>query len=80
MREMTIKLNSVRDVQEFVDLSTSMGFPVLVTDGRHRVSGNSFMEMFCLDCSGPLLASADCSADQFEVFRESAKRFLAQDI
>ncbi len=77
MREFEIKLQSVRDVQAFVGLATTMSFTVLVDDGHHRVNGNSFMEMFCLDCTCPLTVSAECSDEEFEGFRTAAADFLA---
>ncbi len=79
MREFTVRLRSVKDVQDFVSLSTTMGFPVEVDDGHHRVNGCSFMEMFCLDCNHPLTVTAHCSDDQFEGFLSAAGRFLANE-
>ncbi len=77
MREFTVQLHSVKDVQEFVGLATTTGFPVLVNDGRHEVNGNSFMEMFCLDCSHSLTISCQCDEAQLEAFRTASQRFLA---
>ena len=76
MREFQISLRSVQDVQEFVGFATTMPFAVLVDDNHHRVNGKSFMEMFCLDFTRPLTASADCSDTEFEQFRTAAQRFL----
>ena len=78
MRDFTIRLHSVQEVQEFVGLATTMGFPVQVEDGHHRVDGDSFMEMFCLDCARPLTVSCQCDDAQLEAFRAAAKRFLAE--
>ena len=49
MREFEIRLRSVQEVQDFVDLATTKPFTVLVCDDYHRVNGKSFMEMFCLN-------------------------------
>lgn len=75
MWEFTVRLKSVKDVQDFVGLATTMGFPIEVDDGHHRVNGGSFMEMFCLDCTKPLTVSARCSEEQFVYFRNAAHRF-----
>ncbi len=75
MLEFSVRLRSVKDVQEFVSLATTMGFPIEVEDDRHRVNGGSFMEMFCLDCTSPLKVSAKCSEEQFTAFRKAAERF-----
>lgn len=76
MREFTIRLSSVRDVQDLVALATTMGFTVFVDDGHHKVNGTSFMEMFCLDCTQPLTVSANCGEAEFDAFRVAAQRFL----
>ncbi len=77
MREFMVWLHSVQEVKEFVGLATATGFPVVIDDGRHRVEGNSFMEMFCLDCTRPLTVSCRCDDAQFEAFRAAVQRFLA---
>ncbi len=78
MKEFQIRLRSVREVQSFVSLATTMGFPVLVGDRYHQVDGDCFMEMFCLDCTRPLTVSAQCSDEEFEKFRTAAESFLAK--
>ena len=78
MWEFEIVLRSVQDVQGFVALATKRSFAVQISDGRHRVNGKSFMEMFCLDFTRPLKVTASCSDQQFDDFRADALRFLAQ--
>ncbi len=78
MREFEIVLRSVQDVQEFVALATQRSFDVQISDGRHRVNGKSFMEMFCLDFTRPLKVSASCDEARFDEFRADALRFLAK--
>ena len=75
MWEFEIVLRSVQDVQEFVALATKRSFAVQISDGRHRVNGKSFMEMFCLDFSAPITARLDCSQEEFDRFRQDAARF-----
>ena len=77
MRQFQIRLQSVQDVQEFVNLATTMGFPVTVSDRIHRVDGECFMEMFCLDLTHPLTVSARCTDEEFQRLYEQARRFLA---
>ncbi len=79
MREFEIQLHSVQEVQDFVSLTTTRPFPVLVSDDHRRVNGKSFMEMFCLNLSRRLLLSADCSEEEFHQFRQEAARFLATE-
>lgn len=78
MWEFEIVLRSVQDVQEFVALATKRSFAVQISDGRHRVNGKSFMEMFCLDFTRPLKVSASCDEARFDEFRADALRFLAK--
>ena len=78
MREFTIQIHSVQDVQAFVDLSTSRAFPVWVGNEHHQVNGKNFMEVCCLDFSHPLWASVDCSEEEFQHFLRDAQRFLVK--
>lgn len=76
MREFWIRLGSVRDVQDFVDIASTRGFTVTVRDANNKISAESFMELFCLDFSQSLRVVCDCSEEQLEQFRQDAKRFL----
>ena len=74
--EFQVRLTCVQDVLDFVTLATSRPFPITVGDRRHRVNGKSFMEMFCLNLRRPLSVVMDCSEEEYECFREDAKKFL----
>ena len=78
MREFTIQIHSVQDVQAFVALATSRPFPVWVGNAQHQVNGKSFMELCCLDFSQPLSATVECSEEEFHWFIQDAQRFLAK--
>jgi len=77
MREFSIRLSSVADVQAFVSLAMVQPFSVLVGSPRHSVSGKNFMGMFCLDLRQPQQVLVDCDEAQFQLFRQKAARFLA---
>lgn len=77
MREFEIRLQSVADVQEFVDLATTRPFAVTVHDDHNKINGGSFMEMFCLDFSRPVRVVCDCNDEELQQFRRDAARFLA---
>lgn len=70
-----IRLASVRDVEDFVGLSTKKSFPIYLDDGKHRVNGKSFMEMFCLTLTQPLRITGECTAEELEQFYQEANRF-----
>ena len=74
--EFQVRLTCVQDVLDFVALATARPFPITVGDRHHRVDGKSFMEMFCLNLRRPLSVVMDCSEEEYECFREDAKKFL----
>ena len=67
-KEFIIHLGSVRDVEDFVRISTAQPYPVTLDDGQHRVNGKSFMEMFCLVLTRPLRVTLECSEEEFRTF------------
>ena len=77
-KEFLIRLSSVRDVEEFVNVATSQPFPVYLDDGEHRINGKSFMEMFCLDFNQPLRVVAQCSEEELDALRRDVDRFLVK--
>lgn len=74
-KEFMIHLGSVRDVEDFVKISTAQPYPVTLDDGQHRVNGKSFMEMFCLVLTRPLRVSLQCSDAQFHDFLSQTTHF-----
>ena len=76
MREFEIRLRSVQEVQDFVDLATTKPFTVLVCDDYHRVNGKSFMEMFCLNFSNCLRVQCEGYDWEYEQFLRDTQRFL----
>ena len=76
MREFEIRLRSVQEVQDFVDLATTKPFTVLVCDDYRRVNGKSFMEMFCLNFSNCLRVQCEGYDWEYEQFLRDAQRFL----
>lgn len=77
--EMELHLGSVQDVLDFVALATSRPFPITVGNARHCVNGKSFMELLCLDFSRPVTARMECSEQEFEAFRQDARRFSGEE-
>lgn len=76
--EFMIRLGCVRDVEDFVAMSTAKSFPIFLDDGRHRVNGKSFMEMFCLVITRPLRLIAECTPEEFAQLCQEAERFRYQ--
>ena len=74
-KDFMIRLGSVRDVEEFVKISTAQPFPIYLDDGAHRVNGKSFMEMFCLVLTRPLRVTLTCSDEEFRSFCQLTSRY-----
>ena len=77
MREFEIRLTCVQDIQKFVSLATAHSFPIYVRDRYTQVNGKSFMEMFCLNFTHPLIAVAECDEDQLQQLKSELQCFLA---
>ncbi len=76
MQEFEIRLASVQDVQEFVALATSKIYPISVRDLHLQVNGKSFMEMFCLNFTQPLIAVVECCEAELQQLKADMHRFL----
>ena len=72
MKEFSISIRSVEEVQAFVQLAMVQPFEVLVGSGLQQVSGKNFMGMFSLDFHQPLQVLVDCDEDSFCRFRQEA--------
>lgn len=79
MREFTIRLRSVQEVQEFVDLATTKPFQIYVCDDSRRVNGKSFMEMFCLNFSNRLTVQSEGYDWEVDQLLRDVGRFLSND-
>ena len=79
MREFKIRLRSVQEVQEFVDLATVKPFVIEVCDDSHCVNAKSFMEMFSLNFSNCLTVKSEGYDWEFDQFIRDAQRFLANE-
>ena len=77
-KDFMIRLGSVRDVEDFVRISTEQPYPVFLDDGNQQVNGKSFMEMFCLDFNQPLRVVAQCSEEELDALCADAQRFLVK--
>ncbi len=63
MKKVTIKLESIQDVRDFVNLVTSQTADIDLTSGRYVVDGKSIMGIFSLDLLSPIemtVYSDDC--------------------
>ena len=77
MKEFSILIRSVEEVQAFVQLAMIQPFEVLVESERRQVNGKNFMGMFSLDFHQPVQVRVDCDEDNFCRFRQEATQLLA---
>ena len=77
MREFTIRLRCVDDVNEFVAIATRH-FRVYVSDGQRTVDGKSIMEIFCLTLTNPITVTADCDEEEFQKLYQACERLLVK--
>ena len=78
MLEFEIRLGSVRDVQDFVDIAATRPFSITVRDEHNKISADSFMELFCLDFTRPVRIVCDCSEGELNALRSDLDRFVVR--
>ena len=76
MYQFTVRFRCVRDIQEFVNLATTIPFKMLVGTDLFRVNATSFMGIFAMNCLRPLTVSTDCSEDAFEDLKKIFAKFI----
>ena len=76
MKEFDIRLRSVQDVHDFVNLASSKPFTILVCDGYCRVNGKSFTEMFSLNFNNQLRVMSEGYDWEYEQLLRDAQRFM----
>ena len=79
MLEFEMRLGSVKDVQDFVDIASTRPFEITVRDDRNKIHADSFMELFCLDFTRPLRVVCDCNQEQLDQLRWDLGRFVVND-
>ena len=76
MKEFHILLRSGSQVQNFVNISMTQPFDVLVGNEGQDINGKDLMGMFSLDYSAPIRVRVKCSQEEFLKFRQSAKEYM----
>lgn len=54
MKAITVMLNSINDVKQFVNIVSKYDFDIDLTSGRYIVDAKSIMGIFSLDLSKPI--------------------------
>ena len=79
MLEFEMRLGSVQDVQDFVDIASTRPFTITVRDARNKINADSFMELFCLNFSHPLRVVCDCNEADLNALKQDLARFVVGD-
>lgn len=72
---MTVRFASLNDVREFVGIATLQPYAVQLQDGDRTVNAKSFMEMFTLDFTHPLLVAVGGTENE-ALFARAAGKFM----
>lgn len=74
MKSLTIKLNTIADVKEFVNIVAKYDFDVDLISGRYAIDAKSIMGIFSLDISKPI--RLDAHTDNADAFIAEVNKFL----
>ncbi|WP_410511775.1 HPr family phosphocarrier protein [Paenibacillus sp. BR2-3] len=77
MNRFTIKLSSVKDVKDFVNMVKLFDFDIDLFSDRYVIDAKSIMGIFSVDLSQPLtLRVHSDAADDVDQFKVAIDRFL----
>ena len=78
MLEFEMRLGSVQDVQDFVDIASTRPFTITVRDARNKINADSFMELVCLDFTRSVRVVCDCSEEELNRLCRDLDRFVVK--
>jgi phosphocarrier protein HPr len=75
MKEFIVSLNSVDKVKRFVSVTAGFDTEIDVVSGRYVIDGKSFMGIFSMDLSKPLLVRVHENGEQAEQIMKMFQEF-----
>lgn len=75
MKSVTIQLNTINDVKQFVNIVSKCDYDVDLISGRYAVDAKSIMGIFSLDISKPIKLEAH--SEDTDAFFGEIKAFIA---
>ncbi len=78
MWEFKVRFWTSQDVQDFIAWATVQPYTITVGTDSYYVNGSSFMGMFTLDHSQPLMVRVSCAEEEFHRLLGEAERFLTK--
>ena len=77
MHEFYVRFRSLRDVMDFVTLSSKQQLRLIVGSDRFQVNATSFMGIFALNCRKPQKVIVSCTEEEFSRLLDTYERLLA---
>ena len=74
MKKLNIKLESIQDVRDFVNIMASQTCDIDLSSGRYVVDGKSIMGIFSLDLLKPILMTV--YSDDCDELIDAVKNFI----
>ena len=75
MKEFIVSLNSIDKVKRFVSVTAGFDTEIDVVSGRYVIDGKSFMGIFSMDLSKPLLVRVHENGEQAEQIMKMFQEF-----
>ena len=76
MKSVTIRLNTINDVKQFVNTVCKCDYDVDLISGRYAVDAKSIMGIFSLDLANPI--KAEIHSDDCDKFLEEIKPYIVE--
>lgn len=76
MKKVRIKLETIQDVRDFVNIMTAQTADIDLSSGRYVVDGKSIMGIFSLDLLKPI--DMTIHTDDCDDLLEAVKRFIVE--
>ena len=76
MKTVNIKLTSIQDVRDFVDIVTKHNMEIDLASGRYVVDAKSIMGIFSLDLMNPITLTAH--GDDTDKLMKEIKKFIVK--
>ncbi len=77
MKTTKIRLASIQDVRDFVDIMTTQNMDIDLTSGRYTVDAKSIMGIFSLDLLSPITLTAH--SDDCDELMKKIDRFIVKE-
>ncbi len=78
MERMIIRLNSIKKVQEFVDIANQYDKDISIRLGRYLVNGKSILSILCLELQSNLILEIE-SGENLSALIQKLETYIVSD-